>query len=295
MTAADWELWRALAAVADNPADARTAAGALGIPAPDPAEHTDVFVLNCPPYASIHLGAEGGIGGEGTDRVAGFWRALGLDPPAEPDHLSALLALYAHLGEASSGVRRAATAEALGRARTVLWWEHVWSWVPNWLDAVTDLGAGPLNTGPLGAWAGLMRAALEREARSHPGRNVLPAALRDAPPLIKPGGEVEDLLDALISPVRCGFVLTRTSLARIAEEAGTGYRLGERRFALRAMLEQEGREILAVLGAEAARWSSRQARRSAGDAAGLWWARRSARSAGQLAAETLGAAPAAVP
>jgi hypothetical protein len=38
-------------------------------------------VLNCPPYAAVYLGAEGGFGGEAADRVAGFWRAIGVPPP----------------------------------------------------------------------------------------------------------------------------------------------------------------------------------------------------------------------
>ena len=78
------ELFRALGAVAGEPADARTACAALGLAGPGNAEHTEVFVLNCPPYASVYLGAEGGLGGEAADRVAGFWRAIGVPPPAEP-------------------------------------------------------------------------------------------------------------------------------------------------------------------------------------------------------------------
>ena len=78
MTRGRWELFRALGAVAGEVADAGTACAALGWTGPGNAEHTEVFVLNCPPYASVYLGAEGGLGGEGTDRVAGFWRALGL-------------------------------------------------------------------------------------------------------------------------------------------------------------------------------------------------------------------------
>ena len=47
-----WELLRALGAVADDPADARHGrAAALGLAEPGAAEHTEVFVLNCPPYA----------------------------------------------------------------------------------------------------------------------------------------------------------------------------------------------------------------------------------------------------
>src|SRR5262249_10139304 len=61
-SAARWELLRALGAVAGDPADARATCGALGLLGPGNAEHTEVFVLNCPPYASVYLGAEGGLG-----------------------------------------------------------------------------------------------------------------------------------------------------------------------------------------------------------------------------------------
>ena len=174
-SAGRWELFRALGAVADGPADARTACTALGWTGPGNAEHTEVFVLNCPPYASVYLGAEGGLGGDAADRAAGFWRAIGLTPPAEPDHLSALLGLYASLGEAAGAARRDATADALTRARQALFWEHLWPWLPPYLDAVADLG-GP----GVVPWADLARRALRAERDAHRG-GWLPLALRAAP------------------------------------------------------------------------------------------------------------------
>jgi hypothetical protein len=272
------ELWRALGAVADNPRDARIATRALGLPVPTPAEHTEVFVLNCPPYASTHLGPEGGIGGDAADRVAGFWRAIHLDPPPEPDHLTSLFALYAHLGEGAAQARRPATAAALARVRTVLLWEHMWSWLPNYLDAVTDLAAETLGT-----WADLTRAALQREARSQPGGALLPAALRESPPPLDSACAPGVLIDGLVRPVRSGFVLTRRSLAVIAQQAGTGYRIGERRFALLALLDQDPHAALAALATEAARWSVRRGQSSVPDAASRWWANRSAHTAAVLA------------
>ena len=277
MTGVGAELLRALGAVADNQRDARVAAEALGFGVPDAAEHTEVFVLNCPPYASIHLGSGGGIGAEAADRVAGFWRAIGLEAPPEPDHLSALLALYANLGEERDGAARSRSVAAIDRARSALFWEHLWSWVPNYLDAVSDLG-----TPSLGVWAALARVALEREASSQAGSDLLPAALRDAPPPLQ-GDDVGRLVDGLVTPIRSGFVITRRSLARIARTAGTGYRIGERRFALRAMLEQDPAATLAGLAGEAALWSARQSRRTAGDVSSRWWAQRSDRVAAALA------------
>ena len=279
MTAGRWEAIRALGAVTDNPGDARRAAPALGIESPDVAEHTEVFVLNSAPYASIYLGAEGGVGGPGADRVAGFWRAIGLAPPSEPDHLAAVLALYAQLGEATEDHLRPATEAALARMRAALFWEHLWSWAPVYLDAVADLA-----TETLPAWAALTRAVLEAERDTLPGGDLLPAALREAPAGLDLGCGLDELLDSLISPLRSGFVLTRRSLVRLAAHSGVGSRIGERRFTLRAMLEQDPARTVAGLETEAGRWARRREDRAGTDAASRWWAGRAAQTAVALAA-----------
>jgi Nitrate reductase delta subunit len=285
MTGGRWELLRALGAVTDNPADAGRACAALGLPGPDAAEHTEVFVLNCPPYASVYLGSEGGLGGEGTDRVAGFWRAIGVTPPSEPDHLAALLSLYASLGEAAQDSRRPAVIDALTRARRTLLAEHLWPWLPGYLDAVTGLG-----TPALAGWARLAGQALLAEYQPPPHQppphqppphqpppsHQLPLALRAAPAPVTAGGPLAGLLDALTVPVRSGFILTRARLAAGARDAGVGYRIGERRFALRIMIEQSPAATFGWLAAEAGRWSQRQSGWAAGDPVQRWWARRAA-------------------
>ena len=271
--AARWELLRALGAVADSPAAARSVGPALGLDPVTDAEHTDAFVLNCPPYAAIYLGLEGAIGGEGADRVAGFWRAIGITPPAEPDHLAALLGLYARLGEAAAGARRPATAAALAQSRAVLFWEHLWPWLPGYLDAVTDL-AVPALTG----WADLTRSALAAEAGGLPPCPRQPLALREAPPGAEPPDGPRDVIELVTIPVRSGLILTRRRLAEGAGRAGVGFRIGERRFALRAMLEQDPRATLAWLADEADRWQQRHRDRAPGDAITRWWAERAART-----------------
>jgi hypothetical protein len=269
-------LLRALGAVAGDPADARTAAAALGLPGCGNAEHADVFVFNCPPYASVYLGAEGGLGGEGADRVAGFWRAIGLDPGAgEPDHLTSLFSLYASLGEAAAEARTARTAAALSQMRRALFDEHLWPWLPGYLGAVTDLGVGAL-----GAWAELTLRAVKRErGGSGSGSGGLPLALREAPPPVDADGGLGDLLAGLVAPVRSGLILTRRAVAAGAGQVGAGHRIGERRFALRAMLESEPDRTAGWLGQEAARWSRRHLGIAAGDPVQRWWADRAAATA----------------
>ena len=286
-----WELLRALGAVAGDPADARAAAAALGLPGCGNAEHADVFVFNCPPYASVYLGAEGGLGGEGADRVAGFWRAIGLGPgdQGEPDHLTSLLSLYASLGEAAQESRTARTAAALSRMRQALFAEHLWPWLPGYLSAVTDLGAanpgvanlgvgdpgvGDLGVGALVAWAELTLRAVKRERGPGAGDGTLPLALREAPPPVDADGGLGELLGGLVAPVRSGLILTRRAVAAGAGQVGAGHRIGERRFALRAMLESEPDRTAGWLRAEAARWSRRHLTIASGDPVQQWWADR---------------------
>jgi hypothetical protein len=272
-----WELLRALGActVLAPPGSDRVT-GALGLPAWDRADHTRLFVTDLPPYASIHLGPEGGLGGEGAERVAGVWRALGLDPPSDADHLASLLALYANLASSAQACRTDAARRRLEHARIVLLHEHLWSWVPGYLLAVGDDPAGR-------QWARLLQRALASEVAVSPKAMTLPAALREAPgpPAIDDG--LGDLLNALVAPVRTGFVLTWADLVRAAADAGVGLRRGERRFALRAMLEQDAAVTFAWLTGHAREWVTRhQPGDGDGTDPGTWWRRRAAATADVL-------------
>ena len=266
---ARWELLRALGAVADSPAAARAVAPALGLPAATDADHTEAFVLNAPPYAAVYLGPDGALGGEGADRVAGFWRALEVTPPTEPDHLAALLGLYARLGETAADENtRPATAAALARSRAALLTEHLWPWLPGYLDAVTDLDLPPLT-----AWAELAQRALTAEHTEPQAETTqLPLALRAAPAPLEPEGSFRDLVDALTTPIVSGIILTRRRLAAGAGQANVGHRIGERRFTLRAMLEQDPAATLGWLESEARRWHARHQTRP--DPTSQWWAGR---------------------
>src|SRR6266705_1585212 len=111
------ELLRALGVLCEppEPTHARIAE-ALCLPGRiDAADHTELFGFQLVPYASVYLGAEGMLGGEAADRVAGFWRALRLTPPPEPDHLAALLGTYARAVIGSAPPFHAAWAQLLER------------------------------------------------------------------------------------------------------------------------------------------------------------------------------------
>ncbi len=236
------ELLRTLATLAEPPVpEHRPLAEILRLGrAPDRAAFTDLFELQLYPYGSFYLGAEGLLGGEARDRIAGFWRALGETPPAEPDHLSTMLALQARLAELEEEATAAAARDGWRQARRAWLWEHLLSWLPPFCDKASAIGPPYYQR-----WAALVMAALAEEAAAVGGQDTLSLHLREAPPMVDPrrdGGEA--FLAALLAPVRSGLVLVRTDLERAARELGLGCRAGERRFALRALLDQDATAVL---------------------------------------------------
>lgn len=244
------ELFRALGAMSEPPEPGHAPiAAALGLPgAPAPGDHAEVFLFGAYPYASVYLGPEGMVGGEARDRVAGFWRALRLVPPAEPDHLAALLGLYAALVEAEATEPDRARATLRRSSRKALLWEHLLSWLPPYLAKVEEIGA-PFYS----AWARLLMAALVEEAGELGYPDDLPLQLRASPGLPGPEAAAEAWVGALLASVRSGVVLTRSDLRRASKELAIGARVAERAFMLRAMLEQDAGGTASWLASEARR------------------------------------------
>jgi len=284
------DLVRALGALCEPP-DPRHGpiAAALGLPGePADGDYAEVFLFGAYPYASVYLGAEGMLGGDARDRVAGFWRALGLTPPAEPDHLAALLGLYAALAEAEDSAPDPARRALCRVSRKALLWEHLLSWLPPYLGKVAEL-APPYYA----AWARLLDAVLRDEAADLGPLPDLPLQLRAAPGLPAPDEPHAAWMAALLSAVRTGVVLTRADLRRGARELGLGSRVAERSFMLRSMLEQDAPATAAWLAAEASRWTARHQANEAilGRVAAFWQTRAEATHAALRSLEL--AAPAA--
>ena len=301
------EIFRTLGVMAEPP-DEHTVrlASLLELGAvPSAQEYADVFLMQVYPYASVYVGAEGMMGGDARDRVAGFWRALGEKPPAEPDHLAALLGLYATLVEAER------ESEAAGRARAAMLWEHLACWLPPWIDKLREI-ASP----SYAAWGGLLAAALREEARRTPPLDRLPLHLREAPPMPGPGkqgesaaaGRVESgptktegasepdpahgFVGALLAPVRSGVLLTRADIARMAADLGLAVRAGERAYALRALLSQDADGVACWLRAEASSWATRHEATAVIDPAmAAFWSARARRTGKIVAGMEAGVEP----
>jgi hypothetical protein len=246
--------------------------------APDPESYANVFLLQLYPYSSVYVGSEGMLGGEARDRVAGAWTALGRTPPAEPDHLGALLGLYAALAEHSETESDPAERALWGAAASGFLWEHLLSWAIPYLRRFEGIGSPAY-----GAWARLLADTLLDEGQRHGPPATLPLHLRCAPALEDPRDSGSDaFLSGLLAPVRSGMVMTRADLARGAGEIGLGLRLGERRFALEAFFSQDAPRTLEWLSGEADAWTRLHVEGSEGlgPIADFWSAR--ARATGDL-------------
>jgi TorA maturation chaperone TorD len=271
------ELLRALGALCEPPrAELAPVAEALGLGAlPEAAEHSDLFVFQLYPYASVYLGAEGMLGGEARDRIAGFWRALGLTPPSEPDHLAVLLAFYAGLAEPGEGD----LGDTRQRARDAFLWEHLLSWLPLYLEKLREL-ASPFYR----RWSDLLSGALRAEAERRNAPPQMPLALRAAPAMVDPREDgATAFLAALLSPLRCGFVLVRDDLIRAAAELELGRRIGERRFVLEALFGQEPQALLRWLEQHAAGRADAHGAMAAPESIRAFWSGRARATASLLA------------
>jgi TorA maturation chaperone TorD len=249
------DLLRALAVIAEPPGSQHERLGrALRLGGPLAADlYSDLFLFQVYPYASIHVGAEGMLGGDARERIAGFWRAVGRVPPGEPDHLASLLGLYAGLAEEERAPRPSAERLLVREARGALLYEHLAPWVFAFLERVRQLGRGAY-----ARWAVLLTTALRDEVqrRDVGAKGGTPAALPRhltlAPPLPDPrveGGAA--FLEGVLAPVRSGMIVTRADLARLAGRLDLGLRAGERRYALEHLLAQDGANVLAGLAAKA--------------------------------------------
>jgi hypothetical protein len=268
-TAERAELIRGLGALCERPGPASPQiADALSLPGPDPVDYTDLFVRQLPPYASIYLDVEGKIGGEARSRIAGFWSAMRLTPPSEPDHLATLLGLWASITGEAAGESEPERRSLLEHAAVTLVWEHLASWLSPYLSRVPELSE---NFAP---WAELLAAVVGDTLKGVSPSNS-PVHLTDEPKGLQ---GPDDLIAYLLTPIRSGLVLTRTDLKRAATDLGLGARVGERAFELRSLIEQDGHAVIEWMAGEATRQADLYSSASVAPTIGAAWTERANRT-----------------
>lgn len=236
------ELVRALGYLMEAPTPARDSLWTMfGVEdPPSPADHTELFAMQLVPYASVYMGEEGMIGGDAHERVAGFWRAVGRFPPPEPDHLGHLLGLLAELLDPETGSAGAVMHEHAAQALVD---EHLAPWLGPFLLRIGDIGSAAY-----GVWSELLGDVIDSIAGPPPARFDGSS----------PGVEAsDDLVRFLLAPARSGLIVTRSDLARCARELGLSLRMGERAYALEALLAQDRSAVFAWMADFAKSWCDR--------------------------------------
>jgi TorA maturation chaperone TorD len=264
------ELFRALGALIDVPGPQLEAvADALELgPLPARAEHTELFGFQLYPYASVYLGPEGMMGGLARERIAGFHVALKRTPPPEPDHLTDLLVFYAWICKHEAPPDRPVVAKALEHVRKAYLWEHMLSWLPPYLQKVREIGPPFYQE-----WAKLLYTVLVEEAQRCGDPAQISAHLLETPELVDPReASHSEFFDSILTPVRSGIILTRADLLLAAREFRLGVRIGERKFILNALFEQDPNAMLSFLTESALWWAEnhRQQKLSFGTTANAW-------------------------
>lgn len=275
------ELWRALACYAEPPGGRHgELARALELELPQAWQHTECFAFRFHPYASVYLSADGRLGGEERERIAGFWRALGRTPPGEPDFLPVMLAFHASLIDAEAAASSNAKRAAWRRARAAHFHQHLETWLPPllWRMAQTE-------GSPYAAWASLLAELLHAERLDVGPAPALPRQLELAPMFSGAGVDLRQLLSALLAPARTGMIMLRDDLVSIARDLDLGTRAGERRFLLEALLAQDAAATLqrsSELARDQADTWRRLGHQLGWQPMATWWAKRAENTAREL-------------
>ncbi len=210
------------------------------------AEHTEIFVLELAPEASIYLTPGAHLGGDPQDRLEGFYGALGIGVVADPMSLSSQLGFLASLIDAIADAREDSTKRAaLDRVRAAFLFEHLLVWVPVYVSVAERLAPA------LASWASALLEVLEIQYLQldlkawNWSPEVFSTRLETAM------AHQTSLSEVLVSPYLSGVVLTRKLLFNNAARYGLAPRIGTRRFIVSSLLDQDPAATVALARDEA--------------------------------------------
>ena len=246
------EVLRACADVVASPNFATEIRDLFGLWDFGAAEHTEVFVLELIPDASIYLTTAAHLAGVPLELVEGFYSALGLDGSGDASSLSSQLGFFASLLEMVADNRSDAKKLAvLDRTRSAFLFEHIVPWVPVYASVVARIAP------ELGPWSSALLEVLESQFAQLDLKSWdWDAAVLDSRPAFSTYEE-STLSEMLVSPFLSGFVLTRKLLFSRSHQLGLAPRVGTRKFMMASLLDQDPRAAITLVGAEAIEQSGR--------------------------------------
>ena len=204
--------------------------------------HTEVFVLDLKPFASIYLSKIATLGGEVQDVIAGYYRAVGMSVPKDPDSMYQMLSHYEGLLHCLVQDEQADLYERTAHLRRAFLHEQILPWIPFYLTALGD----SYEFLALFSESLMEFFRFEVEDLNVEVGTLMPLVLAEREFLKATGGPDEMLLDvkALVSPFPSGLILTQKDLFRCARESDAVTRVGTKSFMLETLLGQKPKEVL---------------------------------------------------
>jgi len=244
------EIAATLAEVAEASSLGEELSASLGVQGVSASDLYQLFVKELPPFASIYLSSDGNIGGRSRSVIAGFYSALGIPTPSDPDHLAPLLRLLseilnkeAELAGAGSNPEDGSRLASVSRARSVLVNDHLATWLPAYLLRAEEVAPRPL--------LGWVSCALDLfSVLVGECHYVAPGPQANDDGLVVPGSSAE-LISWITTPGRSGIMLTHWDIANLAQQLGLALRVGRKRFVLEELWTQAGDEIASCIEAMA--------------------------------------------
>nr|ATZ76195.1 nitrate reductase delta subunit [uncultured euryarchaeote] len=236
----------ALAEISEGVVPSQVLLDALGIDRSECQAINALLVGELPPFASIYLSLDGNIGGESQAEIAGFYRALSVKVPPNPDYLSSMLYLLGQIikKEVEFFGRETPRSRAIEVAKLTLVQQHLAPWlVPYLLRAEQVAGADA------SVWVALtlelIASILESSEVPFPQQTI--HADLDQRQIESFANSVE-FIGWITSPRLSGVIVAPSDLANIAKSLGLATRIGRKRFVLEGLVQQGGRELLAAIG-----------------------------------------------
>lgn len=199
----------------------------------------NAFIRELPPFASIYLSTDGNIGGDPRSTIAGFYRALSLPIPADPDHLSHLLSLLAGILSARDKTPADQLMErkdSIDRAAGVVLHDHLLSWLPAYL-----LRAQEVFPPSLGNWVSITFDLLSLLSLQYDTVVSSVAGFRGE---LSQVGDPNQIVRWLTSPGLSGLIISLGDIEEVARKLELPLRAGRKRFVLQEMVSQASNQVL---------------------------------------------------
>ncbi|NNN14072.1 MAG: hypothetical protein HKL81_10050 [Acidimicrobiaceae bacterium] len=236
----------ALAEISEGVVPSAALLDALGIDRSGCEAINALLVSELPPFASIYLSLDGNIGGESQAEIAGFYRAISVKVPPNPDYLSSLLYLLGQIIKKEAEVVDGETARsrAIEIAKLTLLRQHIAPWLVPYLQRAEQIAGADASVW-IALTLDLIASILESSEVPTP-KQPIDEDLDQSQ--IESFANSVEFIDWITSPLLSGVIVAPSDLVSIAKSLGLATRIGRKRFVLEGLFQQGGRELLAAIG-----------------------------------------------